>query len=112
MQPLEVSVRPRRSCVVVTLRGELDLAGAERLSDEFREAFESSDHVIVDLDELAFIDSSGLAALIDGHKRALENGARFTLVAPRPQVEGVFTITGLVGRFDIRKTLDEALPPL
>ncbi|MFC4909703.1 STAS domain-containing protein [Actinomadura gamaensis] len=110
MQSLEIIVRPRRGCVVIELRGELDLAGVGQLTDQVRAAFQRSDIVVVDLTELGFIDSSGLGALIDGYKRANACGGRFTLVAPRPNVMSVFTITGLVQRFDIRGSMEEALP--
>ncbi len=91
-------MKPLFSCIVtdfsdihlVSFRGELDLAGTEGLSDWLVEI--SGSKLVIDLSELTFIDSSGLAAIIQA-KKAL--GGAVVLTRPQPNVRRVFELTGL-----------------
>jgi anti-sigma B factor antagonist len=75
---------------LVALRGELDLATADGLSGWLIEI--SGSTVVIDLSELAFMDSSGIAALIQTKN---ELGDCLVLTRPRANVRRVFDITGL-----------------
>jgi anti-anti-sigma factor len=78
---------------VVTLRGELDVANAERV----QRALEAADtpSVVVDLSALTFIDSSGLTALVHAHREITGRGSSFELRGASGSVQRVFEITGL-----------------
>jgi anti-anti-sigma factor len=78
---------------VVTLRGELDVANAERVQRALEDADASS--VVVDLSALTFIDSSGLTALVHAHNKLTGRGRGFKLVGATGSVQRVFEITGL-----------------
>jgi anti-anti-sigma factor len=56
--------------------------------------------MILDLRDLEFIDSMGLAALVRAQHRARGRGARLQLVAGRPAVHAVFVLTGLHAIFE------------
>ena len=83
---------------VIGLAGELDLGGAPRLEDELRRA-EATDasSIVVDLQELEFIDSTGLRLLLMAAERSRDSG-RLTLIPGPPQVQRVFELTDLVAR--------------
>jgi anti-anti-sigma factor len=83
---------------VIALIGELDLDGAPRLEDELLrvEATDASS-IVVDLRELAFIDSTGLRLLVMAAERSQSNG-RFRLLRGPKQVHRVFEITDLIDR--------------
>ena len=74
--------------------GELDSHTAPDL--DARVGALSSDHdVILELTDLAFIDSSGLRVLVAQHQRLEDAGRALVLVAPSPTVARLIEITGL-----------------
>jgi len=88
--------------VRVSLHGELDIAAARRLDEELEQIErESTAHIVLDLRELTFLDSTGLRSLIGADARAREQGRRVTLVQGPAVVRRVFEITGLEGRLEI-----------
>lgn len=94
---------------MVTLRGELDLAGESELRDRLRTACDENDgRVVLDLGELSFIDSTGLSILVEYHARTRAAGGRLVLLAPRPTVVRILNITGLDERLTICDRLDDA----
>ena len=78
---------------VVTLHGELDLANAERVRTALIEVAGST--VVVDLGDLSFLDSSGIAALLGARKRILAAGHGFELRGAQGMVRRVLELTGL-----------------
>jgi anti-sigma B factor antagonist len=86
--------------MVVTLSGELDLASAPAFAPVLADAASSGD-VAVDLADLAFIDSSGLWALIKANAAAEAAGSAFTLRCPHGIVRRAMTYAGLDGVFKI-----------
>jgi anti-anti-sigma factor len=88
----------RKDAYVIALVGELDLDGAPRLEEELLSA-EATDaaSIVVDLRELAFIDSTGLRLLVMAAERSQSNG-RFTILRGPKQVHRVFEITDLASR--------------
>ena len=83
---------------LVKLSGELDLNSVGMLRDEFDRVGESHpSSLLVDLSELTFIDSSGLAAFVRLHRWAAAEGCSLKLVQGGPAVERVFELTGLAG---------------
>lgn len=78
---------------VVALRGELDVANAERLQRALLDT--GSRTVVVDLAGLTFIDSSGLTALVHARNEITGSGRAFELRGASGSVQRVFEITGL-----------------
>ena len=69
--------------VVVTVRGELDAASAPRLKDALHDLGREGGHdVVVDVEGLTFIDSSGVHVLIQALKRMSTEGRQLTLRGP------------------------------
>jgi len=100
---------PGREQVVVTVSGEIDLYTAGRL----REALDALDlaqvrRLVVDLGEVAFIDSTGLGVLVAAARR-LPVGAPFVLVCRTEKVREVLLMTGLDRIFTIYGTRHEAI---
>lgn len=95
--PLHVTVAQTSSICTLSLRGELDLSNVEAVGGLLSE-FEAGDGevIVLDLVELEFIDSTGIALLIDAHRR-LEADARLLRIVPSraTAVRRIFTITGL-----------------
>ncbi|MEA2252853.1 MAG: hypothetical protein QOI62_2433 [Solirubrobacteraceae bacterium] len=90
--------------VVVVPRGELDLATAPELETVLRERLEAGQDVVVDLRELAFMDSTGLRVLVSAHARAGRPG--FAVVRPTPGGT-VAKLLAIAGVEDQLEMLDE-----
>jgi anti-sigma B factor antagonist len=88
------SVRLRRAAMV-TVRGELDCASARLLADELGELLrEGICRLTVDLAEMTFIDSTGLATLVSALRTARQKGGDVVLHSPRRCVRKVLAISG------------------
>ncbi|HXC23131.1 MAG TPA: STAS domain-containing protein [Solirubrobacteraceae bacterium] len=92
---LQISSALVDGAVRVSLQGELDLASAPRMEDHFAAIdAQAPARVVVDLDGLEFIDSSGLRMLLLADARAREHGYEFVLLAGCESVQRVFEMTG------------------
>ena len=78
----------------VALAGELDIATAPRLEQQLAELAPEVTRVVLDLRELAFIDSTGLRVVLGLANGLGENSARVVLVKGPDPVQRVFTLTG------------------
>jgi anti-sigma B factor antagonist len=86
--------------LVLELRGELDLASAPLLEQQLTELEdESSGRVLIDMRNLTFMDSTGLALLIRAEQAAQNNGHQLRLRRGSKQVQRLFELTGVVDRF-------------
>jgi anti-anti-sigma factor len=87
--------------VVVTIRGEVDLATAPQLESSIQRAFTAGpEAVVLDLDGLTFIDSSGLRVLVALSKDARSRNASLTLRNVPRHAQRVLDLTGLSEWFD------------
>jgi anti-anti-sigma factor len=79
---------------VLTLHGELDLATAPLLQGEI-DGTEIVDAalVVLDVDDLEFIDSTGLRIVLAAHERSQERGQEFALTRGSQQVQRLLSIT-------------------
>ena len=69
-------------------------------------------HLVINLEKVRYIDSTGLGVLIGGLKRVREHGGSVNLVCTNPQIKKIFDITGLVkifGIFDDEQSAMKAL---
>ena len=94
--PFSVQLHRQGDRVVLALYGEFDLAGAPEARACVRRLAGPRCRLIVDLRGLSFIDSSGVAVLIEAAARARSNGWELGIVpSEHADVRGVFRITGL-----------------
>ena len=95
---------------VVSVRGEVDVYSAPTLRKCLHESMDD-DHrdLLVDLSDIAFIDSTGLGVLVAGQNRAGELGGKLSVVCGEERVLKLFRITGLDEVFGIFATRREAL---
>lgn len=90
---LRLSASQGSSLCTLALSGELDMSNAPSVSDELARIEAAGTSVTIDLADLEFIDSTGIAILVEAHQRL---GGRLRLVRSRcPGVERVLVLTGL-----------------
>ena len=95
---------------VVAVAGEIDLFTAPEFKQRVSAPIdEGRRHVVVDLTETTFIDSSSLGVLIGAHRRLRRLDGQLVIVCSNEAISKTFRITGLDGVFTIVRTLDEAL---
>ena len=100
--PFRVDVHPERDAVRVVPAGELDLATAELLERQLHELRDAGfDHVVLDLRELTFIDSSGIRVVVAEHRFAETTDHDFSLISGAPAVPRALEVCGLLGRLHI-----------
>ena len=110
--PLTIEVRHEQDYVIVTAAGEIDISTVTRLRECLFELAASGRPLVVDLDQVSFIDSAGLAALVGTAKRAAARGGSLYAACGRPKIRQLFRLTGLDCRIPLARTLDEALEAL
>lgn len=87
---------PAGTCVVA-VAGEVDLATAPQLDAALTGLLSAGrERVVLDLSEVTFLASRGIAVLIDAHERAVDRGVELHLVVTRPQVHRILEMTGLL----------------
>lgn len=95
---------------VVAASGEIDVATAADLRAGLTELVESGAvHVVVDLEDVDFIDSTGLGVLVGAIRRARAADGDLRLVCTNSRILKVFDVTGLDEVFIIGASVDEAL---
>ena len=109
---LAIRVRHKPKYVLVTLVGEVDIATVARLRERLRALAASGRPLVADLDQVSFIDASGLGALAGAARLAAEHGASLQVVCARQQIRRMFRLTGLDGSIPLVRTLAEALQVL
>jgi len=89
--------------LIATLTGELDHMQAERLRAQIDAAFEKSPckHVVFDMSNVSFMDSSGIGMIIGRYKNAEKRGGQIILANMSDAISRLYDISGLakiVGR--------------
>jgi anti-sigma B factor antagonist len=101
-EDFRISVRDDADVVTVTIEGEVDVATAPTLRDELYRLIErGTNHIVVDLGGMEFIDSTGLGVFVGALKRSREGGGELQLRSLRPAARKIFDITGLSTAFSI-----------
>ena len=103
-------VQEKDGAVIISLAGEVDMKCSSELRAKFMELFKSRPAVlIVDMTEVEFMDSSGLAILVETLKWCRQNDSKLKLIGMVQTVRNVFEISRLDSIFQICDTIEEAL---
>jgi anti-sigma B factor antagonist len=105
---LQIRVQNTQGPAVVRVTGEIDLSNAARLQDQLS-LLVGQGHVVVDLSEVTFIDSTGLTAFIVGHRRAAAAGTGLHLAGATGTVQRLLELTQLDRHLDHHSALAGAL---
>ena len=97
-----MTIEERDSAVHFLLTGELDISTAQRLEDDLLRIEANRPQLIVlDLTDLAFLDSTGLRLMITADARAREDGRRIEIVNANPMIQRVLRLTRLDERLNV-----------
>lgn len=107
---LEISDTDHDGWTVVRTAGEVDVATAPALRDRLTELVEGGAvNVVVDLEDVSFIDSTGLGVLVGAVRRARSAGGDVRIVCTNHRIQKVFEATGLHEVFTIGGTVDDVV---
>ncbi len=96
--------------VLVILAGELNMDNSNLLRDTFKNILKGMDHkILVDLEKLSFMDSSGIATLIELSQNLVKVKGNMRLCRVNKQITGVLEITKVHKLFNIFETREIAL---
>lgn len=101
--------RPEGSWTVIDVKGEVDVYTAPKLREKIVDLVNQGSHqIVVNLEGVEFLDSTGLGVLVGGLKRVKSHDGTLSLVCTKPKILKVFSITGLSKVFPIYDTVQEA----
>lgn len=111
---LKVTASPvRENVVALELDGEVDVYTAPLLRQEIvDQVTKGTKYLLVHLEKVEYLDSTGLGILIGGVKRLKEKNGALKLIGPSPRISRIFDITGLNRIFDVYVTQADALATL
>lgn len=111
MSPLQIEAKePDNGVIVVRLTGRLNAATSPEAKERLKALVRGGARgIVLDLSELSFIDSSGLAAIVAGYKAAIESGGALKIAAMAPQAAQVFSLIHLDRVFEIYPDVGAAL---
>jgi anti-sigma B factor antagonist len=110
MQDFKVDIKRVNGDALILLEGELDAYHSIEFKEKMMEIIQGDGQkIFIDMNDLNYIDSAGLGALVSLLKRASENSKELRLFGLRGNVKKVFELTRLNMVFKIFDTLEEAM---
>ena len=93
---MTVAVEDLEGWALVRVQGDVDVATAPRLREQLITIIsDGQPRVVLDLDGVDFLDSTGLGVIVSALKRTKTHGGDLRVVCTRPAVRRVFALTGL-----------------
>ena len=107
---LTVTSRQEGARTVISVSGEIDVYTAPSLRERLNELVASGHYdLVVDMEGVEFLDSTGLGVLVGGLKRVRAHEGSLRLVCTQERILKIFRITGLTKVFPIHTSVEEAV---
>ncbi|HEX4829960.1 MAG TPA: STAS domain-containing protein [Trebonia sp.] len=98
------------TCALIRVGGEIDVSSAGDLREALLGLIGNGvSHVIADLRDVGFLDSTGLGAIVGGHKRLRTSNGSLALTSSPDRISRLFRITGLDRAFSLYASVPEAI---
>jgi anti-sigma B factor antagonist len=107
---LTLESREEGDRTVVAVGGEIDVYTAPKLREQLVDLVNDGRyHLVVDMEAVEFLDSTGLGVLVGGLKRVRAHDGSLRLVCTQERILKIFRITGLTKVFPIHESVSEAV---
>ena len=108
---MQISTRQSGNATIVDVQGDIDLYNSPEVRKALLEALREkrAQRVVVNLKAVRYIDSSGVASLVEGLKVSRELGSRFILFGLSPAAREVLELSRLIRVFEVFENENEAL---
>lgn len=95
---------------IITVSGELDLASSVKITPELNAALRSSVRaIVIDLEAVSLVDSSGIALLLNAFRRLDHTGRQLAIACPMGSPRRAFELTALDRQLPMHETRQDAL---
>jgi anti-sigma B factor antagonist len=112
-QLLEVDISRVDGADILDVRGELDAGSALGLAGPLTDIASDRDgHVVLDLTDLSFMDSTGMSVLLNARRRLTRQDRQLLVVCPAGPVMRLFELTSLIDTLGVHASKDAALASL
>jgi len=106
---VHVNIERVNDSIIVCPMGEIDLGRSPSLRQQLTQAMsESYDRLVIDLSEVPYMDSSGVATLVEAMQQSRRSGSKLVLCGLQDKVRSIFEIARLDTVFTIVDNCDEA----
>jgi anti-sigma B factor antagonist len=107
---LDLKLDKSGDVVTVVVTGDIDMSSSTKMRDALAPLFQNNNKlIVVDLSGVSYIDSSGIATLVEGLQWSHNSKHKFRLAALTPGVKDVFEIARLLTVFEVFDTKEQAL---
>ena len=106
---MKTAVRELPGITIVDVTGDIDMGNSPDLRKTLLESLKKTAQLAVNLREVQYVDSSGIASLVEVLKQARDQKKRLILFGLNPAVREALQLTRLTKIFEIRETEEEAL---
>lgn len=105
---IKIEIKDNNDLKILAVHGDVDVYTSPKVKETINNLIEQEFYkIVVNLENVRYVDSTGLGVLIGALKRLREHNGNIVLVCTNPQIKKIFTITGLIKIFNIYIT-DEA----
>jgi anti-sigma B factor antagonist len=107
---MDITIRESNDVVIMDINGEIDLYNVPDIKETIKAQMEGSKtNIIINLDKVSYIDSSGIGVLISSLSNLKKAGGSLKIINVYASVRKVFELTKLTSFFDIYDSEQEAL---
>lgn len=93
-EKLKINIENKNKAIYMCLNGDLDLSSTIKFRELLLDHV-TKENVFLNLENLEYIDSSGLAALIEGHQEAKKNKKELILTSIHPKILSILEMAQL-----------------
>jgi len=109
---MKVSSEQRENYILISVKGTLSIENISPFETLVNKCVEQKSHILIDLTDLTFIDSSSLGIIVVYYTKSEKNSRHFALININSDIMQMFKITGLDKRIRIFNDLKEAVNSL
>jgi len=107
---LTLATREEDGRAIVAVGGEIDVYTAPKLRDQITELVSNGSYnLVIDLEAVEFLDSTGLGVLVGGLKKVRAHDGSLELICSQERLLKIFRITGLAKVFVIHDSVDPSV---
>ena len=106
---MQYNTRTVGTYTVLELTGDIDLSCSPDARKQILQCLEAGGHLLIDLSAVSYIDSSGVASLVEGYQTAKKKNLKFGLLGVSGAAMGVLQLARLDKVFPIHASMEERL---
>jgi anti-sigma B factor antagonist len=106
---MNLTLRTNGTTRIIDVEGDVDLRGSPQFRKFLFDALKESPKVVINLTAIRYIDSSGIAVMIESLKESQKLKRQLVLYGMNPRVHNVFKLTHVLQIFQVVDTEEQAL---